>query len=85
MVRYMAENQVEKAEDIKSFSGRCYRYSPAHSDEKTYVFLRKDETAVWSERLLPLMGYPRDQKQDLLCSEAEEIFFMGDAADLFVK
>ena len=46
MVRYMAENQVEKAEDIKSFSGRCYRYSPAHSDEKTYVFLRKDETAV---------------------------------------
>ena len=46
MVRYMAENHIEKAEEIKSFSGLRYRFSPEHSDENTFVFLRKDETSV---------------------------------------
>lgn len=41
MVRYMAEHQVEKAEDIRSFSGRHYRYAPEHSNKENYVFLRK--------------------------------------------
>ena len=39
MVRFMAENQIEDPEDIKRFARLGYRYSPEHSDEKSYVFV----------------------------------------------
>ncbi|MCF0123632.1 MAG: peroxide stress protein YaaA [Ruminiclostridium sp.] len=41
MVRYLAENRVEDAEDVKAFHGLNYRYSPEQSDESTFVFLLK--------------------------------------------
>lgn len=40
MVRYMAENQITNAEDIKTFTGLGYRYAPVHSGEDLFVFLR---------------------------------------------
>ncbi len=39
MVRFMAENQIENAEDIKSFSRLNYQFSEEHSNDTTYVFL----------------------------------------------
>ena len=42
MVRFMAVNQIENPEEIKAFAGLDYRFSPEHSDEKTYVFLRRE-------------------------------------------
>ena len=48
MVRFMAVNQIERPEDIKTFDGLDYRYSPEHSDEQNYVFvLHKIEK--WTE------------------------------------
>ena len=46
MVRYMAEHHVETAEELKSFSGRWFRYAPEYSDAENYIFLRKKETAL---------------------------------------
>jgi len=43
MVRFMAVNGIEKPEEIKAFEGLGYRYSPEHSDDDTYVFVRKKE------------------------------------------
>lgn len=44
MVRYMAGKQIKDTETMRAFSGLNYRYSQAHSDERTYVFVRqKDE------------------------------------------
>ena len=40
MVRFMAENQIEKPEDIRAFSRLHYQYAPQHSDDDTYVFLK---------------------------------------------
>lgn len=40
MVRYMAENQITNAEDIKTFTGLGYRYASAHSTKDLFVFLR---------------------------------------------
>ena len=39
MVRFMAENQMEQAEDIKTFSRLNYQFSEEHSNDTTYVFL----------------------------------------------
>ena len=39
MARFMAERQIENAEEIKPFSELGYRYSEKHSDERTYVFV----------------------------------------------
>lgn len=39
MVRFMAVNGIEKSEDIKTFEGLDYRYSPKYSDDNTYVFV----------------------------------------------
>ena len=39
MVRFMAENQMEQAEDIKAFSRLNYQFSEEHSNDTTYVFL----------------------------------------------
>ena len=43
MVRFMAENQIKKPEEIKMFSRLHYQYSAEHSDETTYVFLLKEK------------------------------------------
>ena len=40
MVRYMAENQITNAEDIKTFAGLGYRYASTHSAKDLFVFLR---------------------------------------------
>ena len=41
MVRYLAENDVEDPEEIKGFDRLGYRFSTKLSDEKKYVFLKK--------------------------------------------
>ena len=41
MVRFMAENQIEKPEDIRSFDRLDYIFDPIRSEESTYVFVRK--------------------------------------------
>jgi len=43
MVRYLAEHQITEPEAVKNFDRLQYRYSPEHSDAKTYVFLRETE------------------------------------------
>jgi len=43
MVRFMAVNGIENPEDIKAFEGLDYRYSPEHSDDDIYVFVRRKE------------------------------------------
>ncbi len=40
MVRWMAEHQVEQPEELHSFQELGYQFSPAHSDETHYVFLK---------------------------------------------
>ena len=40
MVRWLAENNVTDPEDIKDFSDLDYRYSPAHSAQDNFVFIR---------------------------------------------
>ena len=45
MVRFMAENQIEDPQQIRRFDRMNYRYSPAHSDEKTYVFVLEKKPA----------------------------------------
>lgn len=39
MVRFMAENRIEKPEAIRQFERLHYRYSERHSDARTYVFV----------------------------------------------
>lgn len=41
MVRFMAENQVEKAEELKEFSWMGYRYQKELSGEDTLVFVQQ--------------------------------------------
>ena len=41
MVRYMAENQITDAEQIKSFDRLDYRFDEARSDERQFVFIKK--------------------------------------------
>ena len=40
MVRYMAENQIEAAEQIKAFDRLDYRFDQARSNNEMFVFLR---------------------------------------------
>ena len=40
-VRRMAEQRIEEPEDIKKLQLLNYEYSEKHSDDKTYVFLKK--------------------------------------------
>ena len=44
MVRFMAENQIVDCGEIKRFARLGYRYSPEHSDERTYVFVLEKKT-----------------------------------------
>ena len=41
MVRFMAENKIEKPEDIKRFRGLNFKFLEEESTEKEYIFLRK--------------------------------------------
>jgi len=41
MVRYMAEHQITKPEDICAFDRLDYAFAPVRSDESTYVFVKK--------------------------------------------
>lgn len=41
MVRYMAENQVEKVEDIKRFNRLGYSFNEKLSSDNSYVFIRE--------------------------------------------
>lgn len=44
MVRYMAEHQVKKPEELQGFDRMHFAFSPERSDESTYVFVREDTT-----------------------------------------
>ena len=41
MVRFMAEHQLEKPEEIRAFDRLDYRYEPEYSNAQTYVFVRR--------------------------------------------
>lgn len=41
MVRFMAENQIENLSDIKTFDRLKYKFSQEHSNNNTYVFIKK--------------------------------------------
>ena len=41
MVRYMAENQIEDPEQIKSFDRLDYQFDTARSSDECFVFIRK--------------------------------------------
>ena len=43
MVRFMAQNQIQTPEQIRSLDRLNYRFDGVRSDESTYVFLRKGE------------------------------------------
>lgn len=43
MVRFMAERGVRQPEELQGFEGREFRFSPQHSTENTYVFLRRPD------------------------------------------
>lgn len=43
MVRFMAENNIENAEDIKDFNRLSYDYREELSDDNNYVFINKEE------------------------------------------
>lgn len=45
MVRFMAEKGVQRLEELRAFDGLQFRFSPWHSDENTYVFLRQPGAA----------------------------------------
>lgn len=40
MVRFLAENNITDPKDVQKFDRQHFHFSPAHSDENTYVFLR---------------------------------------------
>ena len=41
MVRFMAENQIRKPEEIREFHGLGFQFQPDRSTETEYVFIRK--------------------------------------------
>ena len=41
MVRYMAEHQISRPEDLRNFDRLDYRFDPDRSDEETYVFIKQ--------------------------------------------
>ena len=46
MVRYMAENEIKRPEDIRGFDCLNYRFSEKYSDDSNYVFVvNSEETA----------------------------------------
>lgn len=49
MVRYMAEHQVSKPEDIRAFDRLDYTFNPERSNEETYVFVKGGKTPCSSD------------------------------------
>ena len=45
MVRYMAEQQITKPEDIRAFDRLDYAFDPERSDDSTYVFVKRGQAA----------------------------------------
>lgn len=43
MVRYLAENNVERPEGLRAFDRLGYRFCPEESNEATYTFIKTDE------------------------------------------
>ncbi|MBR6767013.1 MAG: peroxide stress protein YaaA [Clostridia bacterium] len=43
MVRFMAENGIENIGEIRRFDRLDYAYAPEHSDDDTYVFIRRKD------------------------------------------
>ena len=41
MVRYMAQNRITQPEELRAFDCLHYAFDPIHSDENTYVFIKK--------------------------------------------
>ncbi len=46
MVRFMAENKVKDTEGLKAFNRLNYSYKESLSDEKTFVFIKKEEDVM---------------------------------------
>ena len=44
MVRWLAENRITRADDIRAFAELGYRYSPADSAENHYVFIKGESS-----------------------------------------
>lgn len=44
MVRFMAENEIKKPDEIQKFNRLGYEFSKLHSSETEYVFLKKEES-----------------------------------------
>lgn len=42
MVRYMAENQIEAADDLREFSRLGYRFAREYSDEDNFIYLKNE-------------------------------------------
>ncbi len=42
MARYIIQNQIEKAEDLKSFDSAGYKYQPELSTDNNFIFTRKN-------------------------------------------
>ena len=42
MVRYMAEHQIETAEEIKAFDRLGYRFAQSESNQTTYTFIKEE-------------------------------------------
>jgi len=43
MVRYMAENQIKRPEEIRDFDRLDYAFDSVRSDESTYVFVKQEK------------------------------------------
>lgn len=43
MVRFLAENQVQDLKEVQAFDRLHYRYEPALSDERRFVFVRRED------------------------------------------
>ena len=43
MVRFMAEHQIEKVEEIKAFNRLGYQFEEKYSNEKVYTFIKQVE------------------------------------------
>ena len=48
MVRFMAENRVEQPVELQKFTGLGYCFSPEHSNETTYTFIKEEENNAGS-------------------------------------
>ena len=41
MVRFLAERQADRPEDMEAFDRLGFRFSPAHSHKEKYVFIKE--------------------------------------------